>query len=211
MNATPHTTTASRPRRLIVGITGASGAIYGIRVLELIRRHQLAESHLIVTKSARRTIATETDLSLDAVCSLADHVYDDHDIGAAVASGSYRTDGMIIAPCSIKTLSSVANSHDDSLVVRAADVVLKERRTLVLLVRETPLHIGHLHLMVRAAEAGAVLAPPVPAFYNHPETLDDVVTHTAGRVLDLFDLDVPELVRWPAERPVPQKAAPPQT
>ncbi len=191
----------ARRRRLIVAISGASGAIYGIRILQLIRQYELAESHLVITKSARRTIALETDLSLGEVQALADHTEDDHDIGASIASGSFRTDGMIVAPCSIKTLSAVANSHADSLAARAADVVLKERRRLVLLVRETPLHLGHLRLMVAAAEAGAVLAPPVPAFYNRPGSLDEMVTHTAGRVLDLFGLDVPDVVRWPDARP----------
>lgn len=187
-------------RRLIVAVTGASGAVYGVRLLELLREHQLAETHAIISRGARWTIRDEMNLTMRQVADLADHVYDDQDLSSAPSSGSFRTDGMLVAPCSIKTLSGIANSYDDNLVVRAADVSLKERRPLVLLVRETPLHLGHLRLMVSAAEAGAVIMPPVPAFYSRPEALDDIVTHTLGRALDQFGIRLPELRRWQGPR-----------
>ena len=175
--------------KLVVGISGASGAIYGVRILEVLKQIGV-ETHLVMSDSAKRTIAYETGLGIDAVRSLASHVHDNKDIGAGIASGSFRHDGMVIAPCSIKTLSAVANSYASNLLVRAADVTLKERRRLVLMIRETPLHLGHLRLMTQAAEIGAVLVPPLPAFYHHPKTLDDIVNQSVNKALDQFDLGV---------------------
>lgn len=183
-------------RRLIVGITGASGTIYGIRALDVLRQVPDIETHLILSPAALRTIVDETDMTAAEVRALADVVHDHRDIGAAPSSGSFRAMGMLIAPCSIKTLSSIANSYDDNLIVRAADVCLKEQRRLVLLPRETPLHAGHLELMLRAARIGAVIAPPMPAFYPRPKTIADLVDHTVGRALDLFDIDVGIAHRW---------------
>jgi len=176
-------------KKLIVGITGASGAIYGIRLLEAVRQVEGVQTHLIVSDAAALTIREETDWSLDAVRKLADATYAPHDIGACLASGSFRADGMIVAPCSIKTMSMIANSIASNLLIRAADVTLKERRKLILLVRETPLHLGHLRLMTGLAEIGAIIAPPVPAFYNKPETLQDIINHTTGRLLDHFGIE----------------------
>ena len=156
------------PPRVVVGISGASGVQYGVRALELLGQLGV-ETHLVLTKAARATLAQETDLDVAAVRALADQVHSEHDLGAAIASGSFPTDGMLVAPCSVKSLSGIANSYDDNLLVRAADVTLKERRPLVLLVRETPLHAGHLRLMTQAADAGATIMPPVPAFYTRPE------------------------------------------
>lgn len=185
----------STPQRLIVGITGASGTIYGIRLLELLRPTPI-ETHLILTKGARLTLTQETDLKPQDVEDLADVNYSNSDLGAAVSSGSFRNMGMVIAPCSIRTLSDIANGSTGSLVSRAADVALKERRRVVLMVRETPLHSGHIRSMAHVTEAGAIVYPPVPAFYAKPATLDDLVNHTVGRVLDLFDIDVGTVVRW---------------
>ena len=184
------------PRRIVVAITGASGVIYGIRTLELLGPLDGIETHLVISNSGKTTIGLETDRSLDEIESLADVVYGARDISAAISSGSFRTAGMIIAPCSIKTLSAVANSYSADLIARAADVMLKERRPLVLMVRETPLHRGHLRLLDQAAEAGAIISPPVPAFYNHPTDLNDVINHTVGRALESFDVDVGSLKRW---------------
>jgi flavin prenyltransferase len=170
------------PTRLIVGITGASGAILGIRLLETLRQSSI-ETHLVLSGIAPRTIQQETDFPVKDVLSLATKAYDFRDIGASIASGSYATLGMVIIPCSIKTLSAVANSYSDDLIARAADVTLKEGRRLILVVRETPYHPGHLRLMSQAAEAGAVIFPPVPAFYNHPKTIDEIIDQTVGRVL----------------------------
>src|SRR5665213_967342 len=183
-------------KRLIVAITGASGAIYGIRVLQILRSVADVETHLIVSSSAARTILEETSYSVDEVRSLANQTYDHRDIGAAMSSGSFKTAGMLVAPCSVKTLSAIASSYDSDLVARAADVCLKERRRVVLLFRETPLHAGHIDLMARATRIGAIIAPPVPAFYHHPKTLDDVIDQTVGRVLDLFDINADVTVRW---------------
>jgi len=183
-------------KRLIVAITGASGAIYGVRALELLRKLPDIETHLILSPSAVRTLAEETDWSADDVRSLADHVHGYKDIGASLSSGSFRTIGMLVAPCSAKTLSGIAHSYNDELVVRAADVCLKERRRVVLLFRETPLHAGHITLMDQATRAGAIVMPPVPAFYHRPSTLDDIVNQTVGRALDLFDIDVRVVKRW---------------
>ena len=185
-------------KRLIVGLSGASGAIYGVRLLQVLRNVADVETHLVMSQAARQTLSLETDLSLRDVQALADVVHDARDIAASISSGSYKTAGMVILPCSIKTLSGIVNSYTDTLVTRAADVVLKERRPLVLCVRETPLHLGHLRLMTQAAELGAVIMPPVPAFYHRPQTLDDVINQTVNRVLDQFDIDLPEdlFTRW---------------
>ncbi len=187
-----------------MGISGSTGAIYGIRLLEVLRDAPLIETHLVMTGPARQTITYETDYPIKAVESLADCVYRERDISAAISSGSFRTAGMIVAPCSIKTLSGIANSYGDNLLVRAADVTLKERRTLVLLLRETPLHLGHLKLMVGAAEAGAVIMPPLPAFYHRPKTIDELINQTVGRALDqlgLGDLADGLLERWEGTKP----------
>ena len=185
-------------KRLIVGISGASGAIYGVRLLQVLRDVAGVETHLVMSLAARQTLSLETDLSLRDVQALADVVHDARDIAASISSGSFKTAGMVILPCSIKTLSGIVNSYTDTLVTRAADVVLKERRPLVLCVRETPLHLGHLRLMTQAAELGAVIMPPVPAFYHRPQTLDDVINQTVNRVLDQFDIDLPKdlFTRW---------------
>jgi 4-hydroxy-3-polyprenylbenzoate decarboxylase len=171
-------------RRLVVGISGASGSIYGIRLLEILRDVPGLETHLIVSRAAKRTLVEETDYAVRDVEALATRVYDDRDIGAALASGSFRTAGMVVAPCSIKTLSALATSHADTLIARAGDVTLKEGRPLIVVVRETPLHVGHLRQMLALAEMGGVILPPVPAFYHRPKTIRDLVDHTVGRVLD---------------------------
>ena len=185
-------------KRLIVGLSGASGAIYGVRLLQVLRNVADVETHLVMSQAARQTLSLETDLSLRDVQALADVVHDARDIAASISSGSFKTAGMVILPCSIKTLSGIVNSYTDTLVTRAADVVLKERRPLVLCVRETPLHLGHLRLMTQAAELGAVIMPPVPAFYHRPASLDDVINQTVNRVLDQFDIHLPEdlFTRW---------------
>lgn len=175
-------------RRLVVGITGASGAILGIRLLEALREVQV-ETHLVISAAGQATIAQETEWKLNEVQALAEVVYDIQDIGARIASGSFDTLGMVIIPCSIKTLSAVANSYSDDLIARAADVTLKEGRPLVLVVRETPLHVGHIRLMGLAAEAGAVIFPPVPAFYARPQSIDQMVNHTVGRVLSRLGIE----------------------
>lgn len=184
--------------RLIVGISGASGAQYGIRLLQVLQPLAQIETHLIISQAARRTIALETDFTLREVTELADVYHDVRDIAASLSSGSFRTTGMVILPCSVKTLSGIVHSYADDLLVRAADVVLKERRTLVLGVRETPLHLGHLRLMTQAAELGAVIMPPVPAFYHRPQTLDDIIDQTVNRVLDQFAITLPQDLfrRW---------------
>lgn len=189
-------------KKLIVGLTGASGAIYGIRLLEILKSVATVETHLVISQAARRTIALETSYSVKEIQALADVIYDDRDIGAAISSGSFRVHGMVILPCSIKSLSGIVNSYTDTLVTRAADVILKEGRKLVLAVRETPLHVGHLRLMTQAAELGAVIMPPVPAFYFQPKTLDDVINQTVNRILDQFDIDLPEdlFARWQGDK-----------
>lgn len=192
-------------RRIIVAVTGASGSVYGARAVELLRDVPDVETHLIVTSGARKTLAYETPIDPSDMADMADVVYRENDLAAAISSGSYRTEGMLVAPCSIKTLSGIANSYDDNLVVRAADVVLKERRRLVLLVRESPLHLNHLRLMTQVTEAGGIVVPPVPAFYNHPTTLDDVVTQTVGRALDLFQVDT-SVDRWQGSQDAARKA-----
>lgn len=183
------------PRRIIVAITGASGFVYGARLLQLLQPLDL-ETHLIVSRAAQVTMACETGLKLAEVTALADRVHRNDDIAACVASGSFRTLGMVVAPCSMKTLAEIACGTSSSLIARAADVVLKERKRLVLLARETPLTLTHLRNMTAATEMGAVIAPPVPAFYARPACLDEMVDHTLGRVLDLFDIDVSAVRRW---------------
>ena len=186
--------TFSQPR-LVVGISGASGVIYGIRMLQTLRRIGV-ESHLVVSRSAEVTLAHESAMKVAELRALADVSYAAADIGAAVSSGSFRTLGMVVAPCSVRTMSEIASGVTSSLLTRAADVALKERRRLVLMVRETPLHLGHLRTMTALAEMGAVIAPPVPAFYAKPQGIDDLVDHSVGRVLDLFGLDAGNLRRW---------------
>ena len=183
-------------KRLIIGISGASGAIYGVRLLQVLREVPDVETHLILSQAARQTLALETDFSLREV--QADVVHDARDIAASISSGSFKTAGMVILPCSMKTLSGIVHSYTDGLLTRAADVVLKERRPLVLCVRETPFHLGHLRLLVQAAEMGAVIMPPVPAFYHRPESLDDVINQTVNRVIDQFDISLPAdlFTRW---------------
>ncbi len=186
-------------RKLIVAITGASGAIYGIRALEILRALADIETHVIITPAGLRTIVEETDFKTEQVRALADRFYDHRDIGAAISSGSFQTMGMLIAPCSVRTLSGIANCYDSELAVRAADVCLKERRRVVLLFRETPLHAGHIALMDQATRNGAIVMPPVPAFYTRPQTLDDIVNQTVGRALDLFGIDTEIVKRWRQE------------
>jgi len=181
--------------KLIVGMSGASGAIYGIRLLEALRV-QGVETHLVISSGAQRTIELETSYRVAEVQSMASRVYDHADIAAAISSGSFLTDGMVVIPCAIKSLSGIAHSYDDNLLIRAADVCLKERRKLVLVVRETPLHVGHLRLMLAVAEMGGVILPPVPAFHYMPKTLDDVIDHTIGKVLDHWGLDTRLVRRW---------------
>ncbi len=184
-----------RKQRLVVGISGASGAIYGIRLLEVLQETPI-ETHLVISKAAQITIAQETDYSLKDVQKLADRHYPHGDIAAPVSSGSFLTMGMIIAPCSVSSLAAIATGISGNLLTRAADVMLKERRRLVLMVRETPLHTVHLRHLVTLSEMGAIIAPPVPAFYNAPRNIEELVTHTVGRVLDLFDIDTKKLRRW---------------
>lgn len=196
-------------RRIIVGISGASGALYGIRTLVALRGIPGVESHLVMSPSARRTIVDETDWTVSDVEALAHVVHKHADIGAALASGSFLTAGMIVAPCSIKSLSEIAHSHSGNLLTRAADVCLKERRRLVLLVRETPLHLGHLELMAQATRCGAIVMPPVPAFYGRLSGIEDMVDQTVGKALDLLDLPHTLLRRWkdPQGAPQPQDGA----
>ncbi|NIA68468.1 UbiX family flavin prenyltransferase [Pelagibius litoralis] len=181
--------------RLIVGISGASGVRYGIRLLETLRDLPV-ESHLVLSKAAELTIAYETDLKVADVTALADVSYPVGDVGAAISSGSFQTLGMVVAPCSVRSMSEIASGVTSNLLTRAADVVLKERRRLVLMLRETPLHTGHLRSMLAVSEMGAVIAPPVPGFYANPQSLDEMVDHTVGRVLDLFGLESGKVKRW---------------
>ncbi len=185
----------SKPKRIIVGISGASGVVYGIRALQLLKKVGV-ETHLVVSKAAEMTMAYECDYTIKDLRAMADHFHAQVDIGASISSGSFHTLGMLIAPCSIRTMSEIATGVTGSLMSRAADVVLKERRRLVLAIRETPLHTGHLRTMLQLSEMGAVIAPVVPAFYNKPETLDDIVNHSVGRMLDLFDIDIGSVKRW---------------
>ncbi len=185
---------SSARKRLIVGISGATGSIYGIRLLEVLHRLPEVESHLVLSPAAKRTLVEETDYSVRQVEALADVLYDYRDIGAAIASGSFRTHGMIIAPCSMRTLSALATSFADNLITRAGDVTLKEGRPLLVAVRETPLHLGHLRLMTQLAEIGGIILPPMPAFYARPQTIDDLVNHTVGRLLARVGLETTGLV-----------------
>jgi 4-hydroxy-3-polyprenylbenzoate decarboxylase len=182
-------------KKLTVGISGATGAIYGIRLLEALSKSDV-ETHLIITEAAENTILMETDWKVEDVKSLAKVSYDIKNLGADVSSGSFLSEGMVIIPCSIKSLSGIANSYNENLLIRAADVTLKERRKLVLVVRETPLHLGHIELMLQASRMGAILLPPVPAFYFIPKTIDDLINHTVGKVLDLFGLNHHLFSRW---------------
>ncbi len=182
-------------KSLIIGITSASGTAYGIRMLEILKECGL-ETHLVMSKASVITLATETDKTPLDLQNLATHYYQAHDIAAPIASGSFKNSGMIIAPCSIRTMSEIATGVTSSLLTRAADVTLKESRKLVMMVRETPLHTGHLRTMTCLAEMGVIIAPPVPAFYNRPQTLDDIINHSVGRVLDLFDIDTGSVKRW---------------
>lgn len=198
-------------RRIVVGISGASGAVYGIRFLELLRGLPEVESHLVISDAGRRTIAEETDHSLADVQALATRRYDNRNIGAALASGSFKTDGMVIVPCSIKTAAAVANCLADTLLARAADVTLKEGRPLILVVRETPLHLGHLRVLTSLAEMGAVILPPMPAFYNRPKQIEEIVDHTLARVLDRLGLPHSLVPEWQGTRPpVPPPGPPPE-
>lgn len=183
-------------KRLIVGISGASGAIYGIRILEVLAEHPEVETHLVISRAAGLIITREVDMTVEEIEALADVAYRPDDLAAPIASGSFTTAGMVIAPCSMKTLSAVANSYAANLIRRAADVTLKERRSLVLLVRETPLHLGHLRLMARATEIGATIFPPIPAFYGHPQTVEDVVDETLGRVLSHLGVENDLFTVW---------------
>jgi 4-hydroxy-3-polyprenylbenzoate decarboxylase len=183
-------------KRFIIAITGASGVVYGVRALEVLRTIPDIETHLIISPSGARTLAEETDYSLEDVRALAHVNHNSKDIGASIASGSFKTLGMLIAPCSVKTMSSVAHVLNENLISRAADVCLKERRRVVLLVRETPLHHGHIEAMAKVTQSGAVVMPPVPSFYHRPKTIDDIINQTVGRALDLFDIDAGMVKRW---------------
>jgi 4-hydroxy-3-polyprenylbenzoate decarboxylase len=185
-------------RRIIVGISGASGVIYGIRMVEALKGQ--AESHLIISSAARETISLETPYKASEIEKMATFVHGIDDLAATLSSGSFETDGMVIIPCSMKSLSAVANSYSDNLIIRAADVTLKERRRLVLVVRECPLHTGHLRLMLRVSQMGAIIFPPVPAFYHKPKTLDEVINHTIGKILDLFEIEHTLFRRWEGRR-----------
>jgi flavin prenyltransferase len=193
----------SIPRRIVVGISGASGAIYGIRALETIRSSRDVELHVIISAGAKATIEFETDRSIADVAKLADVVHDEKDLAATLASGTFQTNGMLVAPCSIRTMSAIANSLDDNLIVRAADVHLKERRKLVLMVRETPLNANHLRLMHELTLAGAVILPPVPGFYQKPKTLMDLVDHSVGKALDQLGIEHHLFARWSGIPPKP--------
>ncbi|KMK68497.1 UbiX family flavin prenyltransferase [Puniceibacterium sp. IMCC21224] len=183
-------------KRIIVGITGASGVIYGVRCLQMLREIEGVETHAVISPAAFLTAQTEIDMTSQELRALPDVLHSFRDIGASIASGSFRTEGMLVAPCSVKTLSGIANCYADQLLVRAADVCLKERRRLVLMLRETPLHAGHIALMSTVTQAGAIIMPPVPAFYSRPASLDEMVSHTVGRALDLFDIDTGAVKRW---------------
>jgi 4-hydroxy-3-polyprenylbenzoate decarboxylase len=188
--------------KLIVAITGASGVIYGIRLLEVLTNNKAVETHLIISEFGEQNIRYETTWTVEEVKSLADFCYDVRALGAPISSGSFQTDGMIIAPCSVKTMSALANCYAENLLLRAGDVTLKERRKLLLLVRETPLHLGHLRNMEKLSEMGAIIMPPVPAFYYRPRTIEDIVNHTIGKILDILDIEHDLLPRWsglPAE------------
>lgn len=183
-------------KRVVVGLSGASGSIYGVRLLEQLRRDPGVEIHLVLSASGKRTLGEETDYSVKEVEALAHMVYDNRDVGASPASGSFRTAGMVIAPCSVKTLAALATGYTDTLIARAGDVTLKEGRPLVAVLRETPLHVGHLKQMLAFAEMGGILLPPMPAFYHRPKTLDDIVNHTVARILDRMGLGQDLVPEW---------------
>jgi len=183
-------------KRIVVGMSGSSGVIYGIRILEILKENPEIQTHLILSQAAKMNIAIETDWAAQDVEQLADEVHNNKNIGASIASGSFRTDGMIVVPCSMKTLSGIANSYAENLIIRAADVMLKERRQLVIVPRESPLHIGHCELMLKVSQIGAIICPPAPAFYTAPKTVDDIINHSVARVLDLFDIESGNLKRW---------------
>lgn len=187
---------AQAPRRIVVAISGASGAVYGVRLLQMLRDVGHVQTHLTVSKAGYLNLRQELDMGPDELHPLADVVYPVDDIGAAIASGSFRADGMVVAPCSMRTLGSVAHGLSDNLIARAADVMLKERRRLILMVRETPLHLAHLRNMTAATEMGAIVFPPVPAFYQRPTSIDELVTHSVSRVIDLLGLPQPDAPRW---------------
>jgi 4-hydroxy-3-polyprenylbenzoate decarboxylase len=190
------------PKRVVVGISGATGSVYGIRLLQVLKDMPDVESHVIISPAAKRTLLHETDYSVKDVEALADVLYDHRDVGAAPASGSFHTLGMIVAPCSIKTMSALAMCYADNLITRAGDVALKEGRPLIVVVRETPLHLGHLRMLTQLAEMGGIILPPMPAFYNRPKTVDDIVNHTVGRMLDRIGLPTHGLVKeWRGTRP----------
>jgi 4-hydroxy-3-polyprenylbenzoate decarboxylase len=188
------------PKRIVIGISGASGVTYGVRILELLKNTDY-ETHLIISNSGQLNLRIETGFAPEQVAAMATYVYDDHDMAAAVSSGSFLTEGMIVAPCTIKTLSGIANSYTTNLLVRAADVTLKEKRKLVLVVRETPLHKGHLRLMSLAADIGAHILPPVPSFYHKPKTIQDIVDQTIGKVFDYMGIRHDLFARWGSEEP----------
>lgn len=194
-------------KKLIVGISGATGVIYGIRLLEVLGTIDDVETHLVMSPYAKLNIEIETSYTPAYVESLAHEVHSNRDQAASISSGSFKTDGMVIAPCSMKTLSAIANSYADSLLARAADVVLKERRTLVLMPRESPLHAGHCKLLYEASQLGAVIAPPMPAFYSDPQSIDDLINHSVGRILDLFDMDAGIVKRWEGPNYRPDKSS----
>lgn len=191
-------------KRLVVGISGASGAIYGIRLLEVLAGLNV-ETHLVISEAACRTIQLETPFSLEKVRGLAHACHDTRDMGAVIASGSFLCEGMVVIPCSIKTLSGIANAYGDTLLIRAADVTLKEKRKLVLVPRETPLHKGHLKLLLTAADLGAVILPPFPAFYHQPRTLEDIIDHLVGKVLDMYHIEHTLFRRWDGQKPLGER------
>ena len=182
-------------KRIVIGISGASGVIYGIKMLSLLQEKDF-QTHLIISESGRQNIEIETSYKADDVAAMADYTYDNRDVGAALASGFYLTQGMVVVPCTIKTLSGIANSYTNNLLVRAADVTLKEKRKLVLVVRETPLHVGHLSLMMKAAKMGAHILPPIPSFYNQPKTIDDIIHQTIGKIFDYLGIEHSLYNRW---------------
>ena len=187
----------TRPRRLIIGLSGSTGPHYGVRLLEILREQRPdIETHVILSNAARMTIRYEMDRDPDSVAALAHTLHDERNVAASIASGSFITDGMVVAPCSMKSLSAIANSYNDNLIARAADVCLKERRRLVLVVRETPLHLGHLRLMEQVTAAGAVVLPPVPGFYHRPQTIQDLIDHIVVRILDQFGIHLDLITRW---------------
>ena len=187
---------SNKKMRIIIGMSGASGPQYGIRLLEVLKKFENIETHLVISEGAKKNILLESDRTVEQVEALADFVYSNNDLEASISSGSFRTEGMVIAPCSVKTLSGVANSFNTNLLIRAGDVVLKEKRKLIIVFRETPLHLGHLRLLAQVSEIGAVIMPPVPAFYHHPKTIQDIIDQTIGKVLDQFGLDNQLFKRW---------------